>query len=85
VPHAVRVSAGDLQYLQGTDMMVKSIGSMIKQLTALVGTQDLNGWETGFVTNVASQTDEGTHTLMLTEAQVEKVTSIYAKHFGDSE
>lgn len=63
---------------------MKSLGAMVKQLGAMLGTSDLNAWEQGFVENVVSTTDDGANTARLSDAQVAKVEGIYAKHFGDA-
>jgi hypothetical protein len=63
---------------------MKSLGAMIKQLEPLVGTDDLNAWETRFVENLALRTVEGHDTGALTEKQIERLTELYAKHFGDA-
>jgi len=62
---------------------MKSIGAMIKQLHALLGTDDLSDWEHNFVTNLSISTKTGTDTVRLTAAQVGKIEQIYSKHFGD--
>ena len=63
---------------------MKSIGSMVKQLAAMVGTDDLNDWEQEFVSSINLRTKGGTDTRMLTMRQVEIIPDIYRKHFGDA-
>lgn len=62
---------------------MKSLGAMIKQLHAMVGTNDLNGWENEFIESVFQQTAEGTDTAFLSNNQVQTIERIYSKHFGD--
>jgi hypothetical protein len=64
---------------------MKSIGAQIKQLSALVGGEDLTEWEDEFVESVYERSKQGTHTSGLSEKQVEIIARIYRKHFGDSE
>jgi hypothetical protein len=64
---------------------MKSIGTQIKQLSALVGGEDLTEWENEFVESVNERSKHGTHTSGLSEKQVEIIARIYRKHFGDSE
>jgi hypothetical protein len=62
---------------------VKSVGVMIEELYALLGTEDLNPWEKGFVESIrASVAHAGGRTSGLTEGQVTKVEEIWAKHFA---
>ncbi len=63
---------------------MKSIGSMIKQLAAMVGTDDLTEWENEFVASVSFRSKIGTETRLLTPKQAEIIPNIYRKHFGDS-
>ena len=55
---------------------------MIKQLAGLVGTADLNAWETTFVRDMLDRTQEGKRTSPLSGSQVEKVEQIWRKHFA---
>lgn len=64
---------------------MKSIGQMISQLEALVGTDDVTEWERDFIMSVCNRTDSGKNTTSLSEKQVDVVTRIYKKHFGDAE
>ena len=64
---------------------MKSLGAMIAQLDGLLGTDDLNAWETRFVADISSQTDIGSRTTSLSGKQVEVIERIYRKHFGDAE
>lgn len=59
-----------------------SVGTMLKQMAGLVGTKDLNDWETRFVKNVLQRTGEGARTSILTADQVEKVEQIWREHFA---
>ena len=59
-----------------------SVGAMLRQIAGMVGTKDLSPWETGFLKNVLTRTNDGARTSILTADQVEKVEQIYEKHFG---
>jgi hypothetical protein len=62
---------------------MKSVGNMIKQLAALSDT-DLTDWEDQFIGHMFELTDEGKDSTRLTPKQVEKIVTVYSKHFGDS-
>lgn len=62
---------------------MKSLGAMVKQLAGMLGTDDLNEWETDFVQHVYDQSGEGEDTTYLSTKQVETISRIYNKHFGD--
>lgn len=64
---------------------MKSIGAQIKQLAALVDTDDLTEWEQEFVASIVLRTKNGSDTRSLTMRQVEIIPHIYRKHFGDIE
>ncbi len=64
---------------------MKSVGAMIAQLAALVGTRDLSDWERQFVVHTHDLTMGGIATGRLSGKQVEKVQEIYDRHFGDAE
>jgi len=59
-----------------------SINSMVKRLHNLVGTPDLNDWETKFVTNLMNQSQQGENTTSLTEPQIERLEELFDKHFA---
>lgn len=66
-------------FVSGLDM--KSIGAMIKQIAALeVG--DLTEWEDNFCLDMYLKTRQGKETSVLTDKQVEKIESIFNKHFA---
>lgn len=58
---------------------MKSIGTMIEQLSAMLGTDDLNPWETQFIQTVQRHQK---NTTALTERQVDKIEQLYDKHFA---
>ena len=64
---------------------MKSLGAMVQQLCAMVGTNDLTKWETDFMCSIGRTTGDGEHTQGLTERQVNRVEELYRKHFGDAE
>jgi hypothetical protein len=63
-------------------MRTISIGTQIKQLSGLVGTDDLTIWEQNFVTDISEKTQEGIITGTLTTNQVTTIERIYEKHFA---
>jgi hypothetical protein len=63
-------------------MRTVSIGNMIKSITGMLGTDDLTEWETGFIERIAEMTNDGQHTSLLSDKQVETVENIYKKHFA---
>jgi hypothetical protein len=62
--------------------MTVSLGTMVKQISALIDTKDVNEWENGFIESVAFKTAFGSKTTGLTEKQVETVERIWRKHFA---
>lgn len=62
---------------------MKSLKIMLERIVALVGTKDLNDWETGAVKNYWRQSKEGTDTSRLTGPQSETIEKIFNKHFED--
>lgn len=60
---------------------MKSVGAMVEQLAAMLGTNDLSPWEQGFVQTVQRHAKQ---TTTLTEKQVDKIEQLYEKHFGDT-
>jgi hypothetical protein len=61
---------------------MKSLNAMIKQLAALVDTNDLNDWENLFVSSVVEQTQDGDIVGTLSDKQVVTVQRIFSKHFA---
>ncbi len=59
-----------------------SIATMIQRLDGMLGTNDLSDWEAGFVESVVEKTGGGRNTTGLTSAQVDKITSLFDKHFA---
>lgn len=64
---------------------MKSLGAMVKQLSAMVGTDDLTGWESEFMESIAKQTGDGTDTAFLSNGQADTLHRLYKKHFSDGE
>jgi len=58
-----------------------SVGTMIKQISGLVNTKDLNEWENDFVSNIVDKTNCGNNTQNLTGKQIELILRIFNKHF----
>ncbi len=61
---------------------MKSIGSQIKQISGLLGTKDITAWEQSFITNILEQTNNGELTVHLTGKQVNRIESLFEKHFS---
>lgn len=61
---------------------MKSLGQMIKQLSGMIDTKDLNDWENRFVKNVVERTNCGQDTTCLSSKQSDIATSIHGKHFA---
>jgi hypothetical protein len=59
-----------------------SIGRMLISLSGMIGTKDLNNWETELVQNCMLTSKDGTLTAHLSGPQVEKIEEIYQKHFA---
>lgn len=59
-----------------------SLGSMVRQLAGLVGTNDASPWERTFISSLVTRTENGKDTTMLTDNQVEKLTEVWEKHFA---
>jgi hypothetical protein len=58
-----------------------STKSMIELLLGLLGTDDLNAWETSFMESMKRRLDNGTVTAM-SDAQVTSLENLFNKHFG---
>ena len=61
---------------------MKSVGAMIQQLDGLLGTDDATPWECEFIRSVSEKSNGGKATIDLTSKQVEKIESIWSKHFA---
>lgn len=59
-----------------------SVGSMVKQVAALLGTTSLNPWEQGFIESVVRASNNGANTPALTDNQVDKLEEIWRQHFA---
>jgi len=59
-----------------------SIGTQIKQLSALLETSDLSDWMSEFLGGIVDRTDEGKNTAALTEKQIGVIEREYKKHFA---
>lgn len=62
--------------------MPVSIGNMVKKITGLLDTSDLNDWEHKFVSSIKHSTNDGARTQFLSTAQVETIEKIHDKHFA---
>ncbi len=61
---------------------MKSLGQTIKQLAGLLGTKDVNAWETDFIKGIVQLTGNGENTKYLSAPRVEVIERIYRKHFA---
>lgn len=59
-----------------------SIGTMIKQLSAIYNTDDLSDWENDFVGSVTEKTVDGSITGTLSDKQVTTIERIWKRHFA---
>ena len=60
---------------------MKSVGAMLKQIAGL-NDGDLTEWEDNFCLDMYLKTEQGKKTSDLTDKQVEKIESIFNKHFA---
>ena len=65
--------------------IVKSLGSMVQQLEAMLDTPDLTAWEDNFVRNIVERSDHGKNTGKLSINQIARMEELYRKHFADAE
>ena len=63
-------------------MSVKSIGTMLTQLSGLLGTKDLNNWEQDFVENNFDKFKEKGSTTWMSDTVVDIIDKLYNKHFS---
>lgn len=62
---------------------MQSVKQMLERLSGLLGTSDLTDWEQEFVGSVLDRVRaRGGDTTTLTDKQVEKIDSLYRKHFA---
>lgn len=59
-----------------------SLGTMVKQVCTLAGTNDISEWEDRFVQSIDEQTNCGERTSVLSTKQVEIVERIWSKYFA---
>lgn len=59
-----------------------SVGTMVKQLSGMLGTDDLTDWEKEFVESVVLRSNDGTLTDRLSSKQAEVIERIWSKHFA---
>ena len=59
-----------------------SINTKIKQIHGLLGTKDVNEWETDFISSVWGWSVQGTSTRSISEKQIAIVERIWKKHFA---
>lgn len=64
---------------------MNSLGAMIKRINGLTGTSDVTRWENHFIESIVRQTGNGHDTQRLSDAQIEHVTRIHMRNFGDAE
>jgi len=59
-----------------------SIGTMIKRIEGLLGTNEVSDWEGCFISSVIEKTNCGNDTAHLSDKQVEIIERIHNKHFA---
>jgi len=59
-----------------------SLGTMIKQIAALEGTDDVTPWENGFINSVVAWSSGGDNTATITPRQADTIERIWSKHFS---
>lgn len=59
-----------------------SIGAKVQQIAGLLGTKDINEWESRFIASVYAWTEQGKSTTRLSCKQIEAIERIYEKHFA---
>lgn len=62
-----------------------SIGGKIKQIAGLAGTSAVDTRTSALIESVVEKSGNGARTSHLSEAQVEWIEDIHAKHFGRSQ
>lgn len=61
---------------------MSSTNVMIKRVSGLLGTKDLNPWEQNFVQNICDTSKQATRPDLLSPKQVEHLEKIFNKHFS---
>ncbi|MCC7484574.1 MAG: hypothetical protein IT529_06250 [Burkholderiales bacterium] len=61
---------------------IVSLNTKIQQLHGLLGTHEVNEWETDFISSVWGWSREGKDTRTITERQIEVIERIWGKHFA---
>lgn len=59
-----------------------SVSTMISQLEGLLGTDDLNDWQHGFVENMVKAASAPSGTTTLTGKQLETLEQLWRRHFA---
>ncbi len=59
-----------------------SIGTKLKQLAALRGTQDISVWIEGFLNGAMKKTNDGADTSALTDKQIDVIENEWKRHFA---
>lgn len=63
-------------------MMVKSVNAKINQIGGLLGTKDINDWESEFIYSVIQKTNNGSDVSKLTDKQLDIIEKIHSKHYA---
>lgn len=58
-----------------------SINTMVKRVSGMLGTDDLNDFEEKFVASIVERTSDGDNTSMLSEKQIDVLERLHNKHF----
>ncbi len=61
---------------------MNSIGTMIKRISGLAGSRDVTDWESEFIRNISTRTNDGVKTTGLSDKQIEIIERIHNQHFA---
>lgn len=59
-----------------------SLNTMVKAVSGLQDTIDVNDFENQFITSIVEKTKNGDNTTSLTEKQIDVLERLYGKHFA---
>jgi hypothetical protein len=59
-----------------------SLNLMVRRCEGLLGTDDINAWESNFLESILDRTNGGEDVSMLSEKQVDVLERIFQKHFA---
>ena len=59
-----------------------SLATMLQQIVGLLGTKDINEWETRFIESVRGALPPHGQTTALSDKQADKIEQIWERHFA---